>query len=325
MSTELTIPMQQDPLIDGFIEGWLSKRTRRSERTQTAYSEYMADFRRVLWDTERATLQSDPDIIADTAEKWANSSKVEGKTVAPATFNLRLAAISSFYVYLIRQGKTRTNPIARIERPKMQAYARAMPLDTKDVARRLKAIDRTTLQGKRDYALLTVLTATGRRLSEVANMKRGDLVFGPSILVSFPHCKGDKPMSDRLTVRQSDALIDYLNAMYGEYLNVKGAVDLASIPFDAPIWVSVSKRNAGKALGVQTVADICQKHLGTSKVHTLRHTFAVAMEQSGAPLSEIQKRLGHESAATTSIYLERLQAADNPYAAKLDDLFGIGD
>ena len=49
------------------------------------------------------------------------------------------------------------------------------------------------------------------------------------------------------------------------------------------------------------------------------------LNEAGASISEIQHRLGHESAATTSMYLDRLHAADNPYAAQLDDLFGIGE
>jgi integrase len=97
------------------------------------------------------------------------------------------------------------------------------------------------------------------------------------------------------------------------------------LPNDTPIWISLSRRNYGSPMGTQTVGDLCKRYLGTSKVHTLRHTFAVAMEKAGAPISEIQNRLGHESAATTSIYLKQLHAADNPYAATLDDMFGVGD
>jgi integrase len=49
------------------------------------------------------------------------------------------------------------------------------------------------------------------------------------------------------------------------------------------------------------------------------------MEQAGASISEIQRRLGHENATTTRLYLGRLHASENPYASTLDDLFGIGD
>jgi len=47
------------------------------------------------------------------------------------------------------------------------------------------------------------------------------------------------------------------------------------------------------------------------------------MERSGAPVSEIQARLGHESLATTGRYLAALKRAENPYADELSRLFGL--
>ena len=307
--------------LDQAIAEWLDAKSAKSNslRTAQAYRDTMADFRAALAERS-ADLLSDPALVALTAEQWATQSRV-GRAVTPATFNLRLAIVSSFYVYYSKKaalsGRPVINPIAAVERHPVQAYHSAVPLDLKDLNQRLKSIDRTTLQGKRDYALLTVLTATGRRLSEICHMQRGDLVFGDTVRIAFPHCKGGKHMADRLTTRQSTALLDWLHAYYG--------TDLDGLPAETPIWVSLSRRNPGAPMGSQTVGDICEKYLGTAKVHTLRHTFAVAMEKAGAPISEIQSRLGHESAATTSVYLKQLHAAENPYAEALDDLFGIGE
>lgn len=301
--------------IDGAIAQWLS--TYKSERTVKAYRDTMADFRAALRDERGIDLEGNPVLVKLTAETWAASSR-KGRPVAQATFNLRLAIISSFYEYYARSVDFPVNnPIRKIKRDKVQAYARAQPLDTKEVKQGLQAIDRSTLLGKRDYALLTILTITGRRLSEVARMKRGDLKFGETITVEFPECKGRKHMSDHLTAKQSAVLLEWLYAYYGS--------ELASLPNEAPVWVSLSRRNPGAGLGIQAIADVCEKYLGTSKVHTLRHTFAVMMEQANAPISVIQNRLGHASAATTSIYLDRLHAAENPYAGTLDDMLGTGD
>jgi len=68
---------------------------------------------------------------------------------------------------------------------------------------------------------------------------------------------------------------------------------------------------------------VCEKRIGTSKVHQLRHTFARMLEDAGAKISEIQKRLGHASAATTSIYLQALRADENPYAEELVKVLGV--
>jgi site-specific recombinase XerD len=60
------------------------------------------------------------------------------------------------------------------------------PLEQEEVEARLQAIDATTVQGKRDLALLAVLLATGRRVSEVASLQRRHLqVSGQRLIVTF--------------------------------------------------------------------------------------------------------------------------------------------
>ena len=100
-------------------------------------------------------------------------------------------------------------------------------------------------------------------------------------------------------------------------------MDLVDAPAETPVWLSLSRQNKGTAISGQAIANIFYKHLGTSKVHTLRHTFVHTMERSGAPVSEIQARLGHESLATTGRYLAALKRAENPYADELSRLFGL--
>jgi hypothetical protein len=50
------------------------------------------------------------------------------------------------------------------------------------------------------------------------------------------------------------------------------------------------------------LSNICLTYLGTSQVHALRHTFAVGMMRSGAPITELAGRLGHTDIKITSIY-----------------------
>jgi integrase len=127
-------------------------------------------------------------------------------------------------------------------------------------------------------------------------------------------------MRDTLPVPIAEALLAYLSQIYGQpkFLNGK-----------APIWVSFTRRAATKrdnelpALTIRSIANICEKHLGVSKVHVTRHTWAHTMESAGAKISDIQARLGHESLATTGRYLAALRQADNPHADTLIDLFGL--
>ena len=157
---------------------------------------------------------------------------------------------------------------------------------------------------------------TGRRLSELAGLRWGDLrVAGQRVVLTWRRAKGGKVLSDRLPVSVTNAVLDYLHAVYGS--------ELDGLPAEAPVWVSLSSRNRNQALGIQTIADICEKRLGASKVHSLRHTFARMMEDASAKVSDIQARLGHDSLATTGRYLAALRQAENPHADDLAAKLGV--
>ncbi|NJK82081.1 MAG: tyrosine-type recombinase/integrase, partial [Chloroflexaceae bacterium] len=95
------------------------------------------------------------------------------------------------------------------------------------------------------------------------------------------------------------------------------------VPADAPVWVSFAPGRVGTALTPRGVAYICAQRLGTAKVHALRHSFAHLMVQSGATVTDIQRKLGHRSLQTTTVYLEALASAENPYAAALLATLGV--
>ncbi len=299
--------------LDHCVAAWLHAKEGRtgSERTRRAYADALAAFRTVL---QRAgqELDSDPALIALAAQGWAahNSPK-------PSTFNQRLAILSSFYAYARKaEVLTGENPIERTDRRSVQRYASSRALDRTDVAARMASIDRSTLEGQRDYCLLAVGLQTGRRVAELASLRWGDVSIGGSqITFVFRRCKGGKRMEDKLPAALSKVLATYLRAVYGERLH--------GLDKDAAIWVSFSPQNAGAAIGTQAVRDVCERHLGTTKVHALRHTFAHTLEETGAKLSEIQARLGHTNAATTGVYLSELRKAENPHADALAALLGL--
>lgn len=123
-------------------------------------------------------------------------------------------------------------------------------------------------------------------------------------------------MQDLLSSAVSKTLTNWLEAFY--------KVPLQQIPADKPLWVNVHhKSRLGQELGYHGVTGICEHYLGTSKVHVTRHTFAVLMEEAGARLTDIQKRLGHKNAATTGVYLDKLTQDRNPYADKLAEALGL--
>ena len=321
----LTTIVEYSP-IDLAIAAWIDAKGRRSHKTHVAYSSTITQFRAALRakGLDLDTLARDDGCgrnqrreLTLIAQAFASFS-ARGKVVAPATFNQRLAILSSFYRYARARDFLEANPIDPIDRAKVQPYAKARALPPENTLAALKAIDRNTLLGARDYALLAVFLQTGRRLSEVASLRWENLtILDDLVTLTFEHCKGDKTMIDTLARPTGRALLSYLHQLYGAEL---GRLDGA-----APIWVNLSPDPAlsGQAIGIQAIADVCQKYLGTSKVHSTRHTFSHNMHKVGASPRTIKERLGHEAEATTELYLEQLVRSDNPYADQLAALTGI--
>jgi len=292
------------------IAAWLAEKAElsHSRETQRAYDAMLGRFRQSLA-IAGLDLDANHQQVALVAQAFAAAGRVKA-----ATHNRRLAILSSFYTHAIIRGLLDPpNPIDIVRRRRMQPYRAARALDAAFVRRGLAAIDRTTLTGMRDYALLSVALVSGRRVSELAGLRMGDLETSDSgrIRLTWQRTKGDETHADLLPPRISAALREYLHQVYDAWEDEPP-------PADAAVWAGVSNHGRGAPISSQAIADICARHLKTSKVHRLRHTFAWTMEQHGAKTSEIQRRLGHKSIATTSLYLQALTSEENPYAEAIE-------
>lgn len=310
--------------LDLLILAWLKAKWARtkSEKTLRAYSDTLFDFRSRLASAGLALDdQGDAALvqIALAAQGFSLLSSRPGKPVAGSTQNQRLAILSSFYEFAIKQGALSINPIKRTERAKIEQYAGAHAMSQETVEQRLDAINKSTRQGKRDYAIMVVLLATGRRLIEVASLQLRNLQDegNGQIRVFFERCKGNKQKDDLLPLTASRALLDWLKAYYGQDITIGIAND------QRPVWLAMSNRVHDKPLNPQSIADVCKRVLGTSKVHVTRHTWTRAMIKAGAPLPVVQERLGHESLDTTGRYARSVVEVENPFADKVAANLGI--
>jgi site-specific recombinase XerD len=310
--------------IDRAVAEWLAQKHTRtgSRKTRQAYEDTMRAFRDFL---ERGGLDllSNPIDIARVAALWANvrdgKTRRPGEDVSPSTYNQRLAILSSWYTFVQETYKLAIpNTIAVVKKRPVQAYAAAVPLAPETVEQGLESINRKTLEGLRNYALLAVALYTGRRAHELVGLRWEHVrITGRKeqrITLTF-HCKGNKVMRDLLDVEASAVLLEYLHAQYG-----KNILKLAP---DTPLWVSYSRQNRGQAISAKTLSNICAHYLDTSKVHALRHTFAVGMVRSGAPITDLAGRLGHTDIKITQTYTKEILGDENPYGEKLTARFGI--
>ncbi len=320
ITQELTIPSGPtwQPSLEQCISGWLHAKFGKSQSEETLYkyTDVITKFREILHKAG-TDLDGDPALVAMLAQGWAAQGKGVGReSVTGSTFNLKVTVISSFYEYAMRHNALQRNPMKLVDRRSMEPSDYAQPLDEDEVTKRLAAIDRSTLLGKRDYAIIALAVTTGRRKQELANLRFGDFRFGGTkTIVTWQRVKGGGKMTDELTAGTSAAIVAYLQEAFGRRLG--------ELTNDQPIWLICARNRAGQPMHSSALRKIWLRHLGVPKIHTSRHTFACAMENAGARLSDIGSKLGHRNLSTTSVYMARLHAAENPFAAKLEANFGI--
>jgi integrase/recombinase XerD len=163
-------------------------------------------------------------------------------------------------------------------------------LSSEAVAALLDSCDTSSPMGKRDLAVLTLLTRLGLRSGEVAGLALGDLDWSHGELVL--RGKGSRQERLPLPVDVGEALVAYLDggrpAAHGRavFLRVK-----------APITAMTS------SAVTQTVASAC-KRAGLAPVgaHRLRHSAATTMLHAGVPLADVGQVLRQTALSTTAVY-----------------------
>ena len=207
-----------------------------------------------------------------TADIFSFLTQFENKR----TLNRKLSSINAFYDFCHKLEFTQTNiniPMAKVPKnlPKYLSF--------EEIESALKRIDRSTLLGLRDYALILFLYASGCRISEALMVKRDDINNG---WLKIRFAKGQKERMVPLAPIAIEAVEAYLKeaSMQSEY-----------------IWLNYR----GTQLSRISAYKIVKTYLDVSP-HVLRHSFASALILGGADLRVVQELLGHSSLETTQIY-----------------------
>lgn len=215
--------------------------------------------------------------------------------IAPRSQSRIISGLKSFFRYLNFDGRRDDNPMQLIDSP---STGRKLPevLTIDEVNAMFSVIDTGDLLGRRNRAMLEVLYGSGLRVSELCTLERRRVILDEHYLTVCG--KGSKermvPMSDD-AVEQISLYLDereregFAPAAGEEdflFLNRRGK-------HLTRVMVYYIVRELAEAAGIRK----------TISPHTLRHSFATHLLEGGANLRAIQQMLGHESIATTEIYL----------------------
>src|SRR5712691_13224998 len=159
--------------LDEMLMAFLAEKLRRSgsRRTVEGYSRMLFPlFARLGKTPDQVT---PPDVLG-----FAHGIGLSGRVPSSTTVGARIACLSSFYRFLIRMNLATFNPCDALERPR-SVTAPARGYSATEV-RRLLAVLPDTVRGRRDRAILLTLLLTGRRRSEVINLRAGDIFIDGS-------------------------------------------------------------------------------------------------------------------------------------------------
>ena len=208
----------------------------------------------------------------------------------------KLAALRTFFQFLIREGVVELNPAKLVSTPRLE---KKLPnhLSVEDMIRFIETPDLETDLGRRDRAILEFLYGTGMRVSELVKLNLRDIDFKNKLVRVTGKRRKERivPFGDPAL----HALLNYLEVRNAFLKNASLAERDEAAVFLNYQGTRITTRSVGRM--VDKYIDICAGIHNISP-HSLRHSFATHLLDSGADLRDIQELLGHARLSTTQIY-----------------------
>lgn len=282
--------MESDRILRRKYAAYMMMERGLSDNTRLAYSSDLDKLETWLEEQSLALTQATPQLL----QTFAN--EIHSLGVAERTQARIVSGIRSFYEFMCLEHVLDSDPAALLERPRLgKRLPEVLSIEEVDAMCTIAGADPSPL-GIRNRAIIETLYGSGLRVSELCSLQRRLLNFDEGYLTVTG--KGSK----QRMVPVSDASVEwikrYFEALdnYGPapkpgnegyvFLNRRGAVLTR-------VMVFYIVRDLAAAAGIKK----------TISPHTMRHSFATHLLEGGANLRAIQQMLGHESIATTEIYL----------------------
>lgn len=214
--------------------------------------------------------------------------------ISPRSRARILSGIRSLFRFMRAEGYIEVDPTAMLEAPSIGKHLPEV-LSVDEIDRMIAAIDMSAPEGERNRAIIETLYGCGLRVSELVNLEISRLRLDRGYLGVTG--KGSKERLVPLSPVAADTISTYLNNTRAD-LTVKPGQEN---------YVFLNRRGSHltRVMIFYIVKSLAERAGITKEIspHTLRHSFATHLLEGGANLRAIQQMLGHESIATTEIYL----------------------
>lgn len=275
-----------DKLIQKFIE-YLEYEKGYSKKTIISYEKDLELFNKYLKENNIKEIKNIEYNVIRKYLSYLHDNKYESTSVSR-----KISALRSFFKYNIKEKVITNNPMTLISNPKKE---KKLPkyLNYEEIEKLLNSIEMNKKEGIQERLIIELLYSTGIRVSELVNIKIKDIKIKENQINILG--KGNKERIVLFGEKAKEIIKIYLNAYKDEFIgNISNQ------------YLLINKK--GKQLTTNKIELIVKDVLKKSALklnispHTLRHTFATHMLDSGADLKSVQELLGHENLKTTAIY-----------------------
>lgn len=224
----------------------------------------------------------------------------------PTTVQNYITAAKLFFKWTAQEGLY-PNVAEHLKGAKINRDHKKDYLTSRQVKDVLNAVERTTLKGLRDYAILALMVTGGLRTIEVTRADIADLRTAGESTILYVQGKGKEEKTDYIKVSPD------VEKAIRAYLRARGAAAEHS-----PLFASISNQNTGERMTTRAVSGIVKDRLqgagyDSSRLtaHSLRHTAVTLSLLAGKDITEVQQFARHANIATTMIYNHALDKAKN--------------
>ena len=211
----------------------------------------------------------------------------------PTTLARKVAAVKSFFKFMVAEGIMKTSPTEGVSSPKA-GKSLPKPISVSEARRLIEQPSKlSTPDAKRDRAMLELLYASGMRVSELVSLNLADI----DTKGGYVRCFGKGHKERLIPIYEQAALI------VEEYIN-EARPHLTPKSDETALFLN----RRGERLTRQGLWQILKGYAKEAGLeaqvtpHTLRHSFATHMLSGGADLRSVQQLLGHANISTTQVY-----------------------
>ena len=234
--------------------------------------------------------------------QWRNEIK-NSRDVGNNTVGHYLTVLHSFFRWAIEHKIFAEQPVQKGDKPKQETVTYDL-LTEQEIEKILSGkIPRYSRgdTGLRNKALVTLVLTSGVRVSELINLRIGDLDFEKHV-ITVRHGKGDKRRAVTFPSVAEQVIGEYLNSRQEQNDGSKQAF-LFEYNDNNGIARQYTRQNVTQVVKSYVYRLTGHKDIGA---HDLRHSYASYLLTHGVPIQEIQALLGHENYSTTLIYASHL-------------------